>query len=178
MVRMDKERILGLYGIKDSGRTSSLIEWMLRLWPQAGIDANAFRTASYLAQVGHESGRLRYLEEIASGKAYEGRTDLGNVRRGDGVRYKGRGLIMVTGRYNYQRCGEWLGIDLESQPQLLSEPEWAVKSSLWFWDVHDLNAYADNDDLRGQTKVINGGYNGYEDRQQLYVRALRILGQW
>lgn len=178
MVRMDKEQILGLYGIKDSGRTSSLIEWMLRLWPQAGIDANAFRIASYLAQVGHESGRLKYLEEIASGKAYEGRTDLGNVHRGDGVRYKGRGLIMVTGRYNYQRCGQWLGIDLESQPQLLSEPEWAVKSSLWFWDVHDLNAYADNDDLRGQTKVINGGYNGYEDRQQLYVRALRILGQW
>lgn len=177
MAMIDKEQILGLYGINDSGRTSSIIGWMLRLWPQADI-TNAFRIASYLAQVGHESGRLRYLEEIASGRAYEGRTDLGNVHKGDGVRYKGRGLIMVTGRYNYQRCGQWLGIDLESQPQLLSEPEWAVKSSLWFWDVHDLNSYADNDDLRGQTKVINGGYNGYEDRQQLYVRALRILGQW
>lgn len=175
MVRMDKERILGLYGIKDSGRTSSLIEWMLRLWPQVHINT-PFRIASYLAQVGHESGRLRYLEEIASGKAYEGRTDLGNVHKGDGVRYKGRGLIMVTGRYNYRRCGEWLGIDLESQPQLLSEPEWAVKSSLWFWDVHDLNAYADNDDLRGQTRVINGGYNGYEDRQKLYVEALMMMG--
>ena len=177
MITLCKEDILHLYAINDSGRTSALIGWMLSEMPAHDI-SNAFRTASYLAQVGHESGRLKYLEEIASGKAYEGRTDLGNVHKGDGVRYKGRGLIMVTGRYNYQRCGEWLGIDLESHPQLLSEPEWAVKSSLWFWDVHGLNAYADNDDLRGQTKVINGGYNGYEDRQQLYVRALRILGQW
>ena len=175
MERITKKRILDLYGIKDSGRTSSLIEWMFRLWPQVHINT-PFRTASYLAQVGHESGRLKYLEEIASGKAYEGRTDLGNVHKGDGVRYKGRGLIMVTGRYNYRRCGEWLGIDLESQPQLLSEPEWAVKSSLWFWDVHGLNAYADNDDLRGQTKVINGGYNGYDDRKRLYVAALTMLG--
>lgn len=174
MNRISKEDILGLYGIKDSERTSEIIGWMLALWPEARID-NAFRIASYIAQVGHESGRLRYLEEIASGKAYEGRTDLGNVHKGDGVRFKGRGLIQVTGRYNYQRCGDYLGIDLISRPELLASPEWAVKSSLWFWDVYNLNAYADKDDLRGQTKVINGGYNGYEDRQKLYVEALMIL---
>lgn len=175
MALINDRQIASLYGIRPEGRNKELIGLMLELMPSIKI-STVTRIASYLAQVGHESGRLKYLEEIASGRAYEGRTDLGNVHKGDGVRYKGRGLIMVTGRYNYRRCGEWLGIDLESQPQLLSEPEWAVKSSLWFWDTHDLNAYADNDDLRGQTKVINGGYNGYEDRQKLYVEALMMMG--
>ena len=177
MITLCKEDILHLYAINDSGRTSALIGWMLSEMPAHDI-SNAFRVASYLAQIGHESGCLRYVEEIASGARYEGRKDLGNVRPGDGRRFKGRGLIQITGRANYARCAEALGIDCLRQPQMLCQPEWAVKSSLWFWDVHDLNAYADNDDLRGQTKVINGGYNGYEDRQQLYVRALRILGQW
>lgn len=174
MKKICKEDILTLYGIKDSERTSEIICWMLALWPDARIN-NAFRIASYLAQIGHESGRLRYLEEIASGKAYEGRADLGNIKEGDGVRFKGRGLIQITGRYNYQQCGEYFGIDLVSQPELLSSPEWSVKSSLWFWDIHNLNAYADNNDLRGQTKVINGGYNGIEDRQKLYRDALTML---
>lgn len=174
MKKICKEDILTLYGIMDSERTSDIIVWMLDLWPEARIN-NAFRIASYLAQIGHESGRLRYLEEIASGKAYEGRADLGNINEGDGVLFKGRGLIQITGRYNYQKCGEHFGIDLVFQPELLSSPEWAVKSSLWFWNTHNLNAYADNNDLRGQTKIINGGYNGFQDRQKLYIDALTML---
>lgn len=170
-----RDDIFKLYGVKDEGRNAVLVDLMIRYMPQVRI-TNIARVASYLAQIGHESGRLRYLEEIASGKAYEGREDLGNVRPGDGVRFKGRGLIQVTGRYNYQRCGEWLGIDLIANPGMLAEPEWAVRSSLWYWDVHDLNSYADRDDLRGQTRVINGGYNGYEDRRRLYVEALMYMG--
>lgn len=175
MITLCKEDILHLYAIKDSGRTSALIGWMLSEMPLHHID-NAFRVASYLAQIGHESGRLRYVEEIADGSYYEGRKDLGNVQKGDGRRFKGRGLIQITGRANYARCAEALGIDCLRQPQMLCKPEWAVKSSLWYWDEHDLNAYADRDDLKGQTKVINGGYNGYEDRKRLYVDALTMLG--
>lgn len=170
-----KADILTLYGIKDSERTSALIGWMLSQMPLHDIN-NAFRVASYLAQIGHESGCLRYVEEIASGARYEGRKDLGNVRPGDGKRFKGRGLIQITGRANYAKCAEALSIDCLRQPQMLCRPEWAVKSSMWFWDVYDLNAYADRDDLKGQTRVINGGYNGYEDRKRLYVDALDMLG--
>ena len=175
MITLCKEDILHLYNIKDSERISALIKWMLSEMPLHHID-NAFRVASYLAQVGHESGCLRYVEEIASGARYEGRKDLGNVRPGDGRRFKGRGLIQITGRANYAKCAEALGIDCLRQPQMLCRPEWAVKSSMWYWDEHDLNSYADRDDLKGQTKVINGGYNGYEDRKRLYVAALTMLG--
>ena len=175
MITLCKEDILHLYAIKDSERTSALVGWMLSEMPLHHID-NAFRVASYLAQIGHESGCLRYVEEIADGSYYEGRKDLGNVQKGDGRRFKGRGLIQITGRSNYARCAEALGIDCLHHPQMLCRPEWAVKSSMWYWDEHDLNSYADKDDLRGQTRVINGGYNGYEDRKRLYVDALTMLG--
>lgn len=174
---MQKEIIFKVFGIRNpSARDLEATGYIVQYMKDYSIDT-LLRQAMYLAQVGHESGRLRYLEEIASGKAYEGRSDLGNVHKGDGVRYKGRGLIQVTGRYNYQRCGQWLGIDLISQPELLATPEWAVKSSIWFWVVHNLNAYADRDDLKGCTGIINGGYNGLEDREELYVRAINLLSQ-
>ena len=110
------------------------------------------RQAAFLAQVGHESGQLRYSEEIASGKAYEGRKDLGNTNPGDGVKYKGRGLIQVTGRANYKIFNEWLhknnyltiNQSIIDNPELVSSnPEIAVLSAFWYWDLHKLNQLAD-----------------------------------
>ena len=133
------------------------------------------RMASFLAQVGHESGQLRYHEEIASGAAYEGRVNLGNTRPGDGKRFKGRGLIQITGRFNYEEISKDLGIDFLNNPTRLSDPEFAVMSAFWFWNRHSLNRYADINDFERLTKKINGGLNGYHDRLELYRRALEVL---
>lgn len=134
------------------------------------------RLAAFIAQLAHESGSLRYVEEIASGEAYEGRKDLGNTKPGDGVRFKGRGLIQITGRANYQAIANEFDIpQLMDQPEILERPEWAVLSAGWFWNRRNLNDYADNEDFRKITKLINGGYNGYEDRLKSYEYAKAAL---
>jgi len=135
------------------------------------------RICAFLAQVGHESGQLRYVEELASGQAYEGRRDLGNVRTGDGVRYKGRGLIQITGRANYTKLSKELNIDFVNNPKLLCEPENAVLSAFWYWKERRLNQYATlkESDFRILTKRINGGYNGYAERVKLWDRAKQEL---
>ncbi len=134
------------------------------------------RMAHYLAQIAHESGELRYTKELASGKAYEWRADLGNTHRGDGVRYKGRGLIQITGRANYQAYARYCGFDVVGNPELLERPLGAVRSSMWYWSKHGLNALADADNFRAITRKINGGYNGLEDRRKYLVRAKSALG--
>lgn len=133
------------------------------------------RQAAFLAQIGHESGQLRYVRELASGKAYEGRLDLGNTEHGDGVRFKGRGLIQVTGRANYRECGKALGLDLITHPELLEEPLHACRSAAWFWKSRGLNELADAGDFMRITRRINGGTNGMADRQALYVAAKEVL---
>lgn len=133
------------------------------------------RQASFLAQVGHESGQLRYVKELASGAAYEGRKDLGNTQPGDGVRYKGRGLIQITGRANYAKCGAALGHDLISQPVLLESPELACRSAAWFWSANGLNELADKGDQVKVTRRINGGINGLADRLALYETAKQVF---
>lgn len=150
-----------------------------------GIDTSK-RIAAFIAQIAHESGQFKYVREIASGKAYEGRKDLGNVIQGDGVKYKGRGLIQITGRVNYKAISKDLGIDFENNPTLLETPHYAMLSAGWYWDRKQLNKFADlPDDWRSDTKkytpfqyityLINGGLNGYEDRLDLYNRALKNL---
>jgi putative chitinase len=140
------------------------------------FDINSrMRKAAFLAQVGHESGQLRYVKELASGSAYEGREDLGNTQPGDGVRFKGRGLIQITGRNNYIACGKALALDLLTHPDLLEEPESACRSAGWFWKSRSLNELADAGDFIRITKRINGGTNGLEDRQALYAKALEVL---
>jgi putative chitinase len=136
------------------------------------------RAAAFLAQLAHESGELRYVQELASGAAYEGRDDLGNTEVGDGVRYKGRGLIQVTGRANYMDCSLALFDDyrLLDEPALLESPKYAVLSAAWFWKSHNLNALADKGDFKGITRKINGGYNGLADRERYHKRALEALG--
>jgi len=134
------------------------------------------REAHFLAQIGHESGRLIYTHEIASGSEYEGRKDLGNTEVGDGRRFKGRGLIQVTGRTNYKSCGDALGIDFINSPELLEVPQNAALSAAWFWSIRKLNELADADNLIAITKKINGGLNGLDDRKLLLDSSKLALG--
>lgn len=133
------------------------------------------REAMFLAQVAHESGGFHYVKELASGQAYEGRRDLGNTEDGDGVRYKGRGLIQITGKSNYRDCGESMGVPLLDSPEILEQPEYAARSAAWFWGVHGLNDLADRGDFLRITKRINGGTNGYPERQAYLARAQQVI---
>jgi putative chitinase len=152
----------------------------MSLW---GINTPA-RIAAFLAQVGHESGGLFYNEEIASGAAYEGRKDLGNTVAGDGRRYKGRGLIQVTGRFNYRAATKGMREflkdlpDFESYPAALGEVPWCVHSAGWFWYSKKLNRFADvntDESFVKMTRVINGGVNGLDDRRKLWAKAKATL---
>lgn len=157
------------------GRVDSFLVFINRYAPEFGI-TTSLRMAHYLAQVAHESAELKYTKELASGAEYEGRKDLGNTSRGDGVRYKGRGLIQLTGKANYKAYKEYCGFDVVAKPELLEQPLGAVRSSMWYWKTHDLNALADTDDVKAVTKRINGGYNGLAARQKYLERAKKALG--
>ncbi|NWB92344.1 glycoside hydrolase family 19 protein [Pseudomonas agarici] len=141
--------------------------------------AGRLRVAAFIAQVGHESGQFRWLREIwgptPTQAGYDGRKDLGNTQSGDGSKYRGRGLIQVTGRANYESCGKALGLDLISAPELLERPGPACMSAAWFWSARGLNALADAGQFTKITSRINGGQNGAEDRLALYERALGVL---
>lgn len=162
------------------------------------------RQAAFIGQCGHESNNFQTLEEnlhysanalmrvwpsrfpdndvaekyankpekIAN-KVYSGR--MGNTEDGDGWKYHGRGLIQLTGKDNYTRCGEALGIDLVNSPDLLLEPEFAAASAGWFWRKHGLNQLADLGDWVAITKRINGGIHGIDDRVARTNKALAVL---
>ncbi|OPK07439.1 chitinase [Pseudomonas veronii] len=169
---------------------------LLQILPNAGRQAGVFvpvlnaamnrysivgtpRAAAFIAQVGHESGQFRWLKELwgptAQQAGYEGRADLGNTVKGDGSKYRGRGLIQITGRANYAACGEALGLDLISKPELLELPQHAAMSAAWFWSTKGLNTLADHSDFAKITRRINGGLTGQADRQALYDKALKVL---
>ena len=169
---------------------------LLQILPNAGRQAGVFvpvlntamvrfqivgtkRVAAFIAQVGHESGQLRWVREIwgptpAQAK-YEGRKDLGNTVSGDGFKYRGRGLIQITGRANYAACGEALGLDLITHPELLEQPQYACLSAAWFWATNGLNTLADADKFEALTRRINGGLNGQADRLKLWKKATTVL---
>ncbi|MCU1780943.1 glycoside hydrolase family 19 protein [Pseudomonas sp. 14P_5.3_Bac1] len=175
---------------------------LLQILPNAGRKAGVFvpvlnaamnrfgivgtrRITAFLAQVGHESGQLQYVRELG-GDQYLSKYDtgalaakLGNTPAadGDGQRYRGRGLIQVTGHDNYLRCSLALFGDerLLRTPELLELPQWAAESAAWFWSVNGLNALADQDQFNTITRRINGGLNGLEDRMQLWARARAVL---
>lgn len=139
------------------------------------INLSKIRVAYFLAQIGHESGGLRFNLELASGLAYEGRKDLGNTQRGDGPRYKGRGFIQLTGRANYRNAGRALNIDLEGNPELARDIRYQSLIAAWFWNSRNLNLWADREDFLMVTRLINGGYNGLKDRQNYLTRAISVL---
>jgi putative chitinase len=119
---------------------------------------------------------MRTTVEYASGKAYEGRRDLGNVFKGDGTRYKGRGLIQLTGRHNYDLASKALGYDLVGNPELAAEFPVALLVPAWYWTQKGLNRLADRDDIRSITKRVNGGFNGLSDRIKYLNRFKSLLG--
>lgn len=139
-----------------------------------GIDTR-LRIAHFMAQITHECAGFRTTEEFATGDAYEGRLDLGNTRKGDGRRYKGRGLVQLTGRANYRDVGGRLGLDLESDPQLASEPVVSLGIACEYWTGRNINLAADNDDLVRVTRLINGGLNGLDDRRRYLAKAKAAL---
>jgi putative chitinase len=110
-----------------------------------GILDSGLRLAHLMGQCAHESGGFRYMEEIASGAAYEGRKDLGNTQAGDGKRYKGRGPIQLTGRANYRAYGRVVGIDFEQHPEIVAFPSIGLMVACMYWDRNGLNGYADRD---------------------------------
>lgn len=136
------------------------------------------RQAAFLAQIAHESGSLRYTAEIASGAAYEFRKDLGNTSAGDGKRYKGRGLIQITGRDNYRACSSALCNDPDiflGHPEMLETVTLASESAAWWWKSHGLNELADEGRFERITRIINGGLNGFEERTAFYLEAKKVL---
>lgn len=138
------------------------------------------RIAAFIAQVAHESGSLYYVKEIASGSAYDTGSKaiaLGNTPEadGDGQKYKGRGLIQITGRANYLKCGQALGYDFIAKPELLESPEMACLSAAWFWKSHGCNELADEGNFGKITRVINGGTNGATERLKFYANCKKVL---
>jgi putative chitinase len=133
------------------------------------------RVAQFLAQIAHESAGFKTTTEYASGKAYEGRRDLGNVQSGDGVRFKGRGLIQITGRANYAAMGKALGQDFIKEPSEAADFPWAALTAAVYWKKRQINRFADKNDLRAVTRAINGGFNGLADRQRYLKLAMAAV---
>ena len=154
-----------------------------------GID-NRLRVAAFMAQIAHESGELRYPREIwgptDAQLRYSDRDDLGNTNQvarmaaehnGDntGHFYRGRGLIQITGYYNYVDATEALGVDLVTNPKLAEIPDFSARIASWFWHTHGCNELADEQKFKTITRRINGGLNGYDDRLKYYNKALTVL---
>lgn len=140
--------------------------------------STALRLAHFTSQVAHETDGFNTLEEYASGQAYEGREDLGNTQHGDGKRFKGRGGIQCTGRFNYREFTFWVRKhidfntpDFVAHSELLLQAPWAGLCAIWYWETHNLNVLADRDDLYAVTEEINGGRNGINDRRIKLKRA-------
>lgn len=160
-------------------RATEMLPGMENAMRAANINT-PLRAAHWCAQIGHESVGLQYMEEIASGAAYNGRADLGNTQPGDGPRFKGSGPIQLTGRNNFRAFTRWANaqghttIDFEAQPQLVrSNPTWGFLAASWYWTVArpNLNAQCDRDDVEAVTRSINGGTNGLADRKTRLARC-------
>lgn len=183
-------------------KAESYIPYLNTVLPEFEINT-PFRKAHFLAQLAHESGGLKYVEEnlnysaqglrsifgkyfptmemaeqyarkpekIAN-KVYANRMGNGDEQSGDGWKYRGRGLIQLTGKSNYQRFGQEYSLDSENNPDLLLDPEVALISACWYWKRNKLNNYADADDIHMVTKRINGGTNGILHRQQ-YLESFK-----
>lgn len=171
-----RERLLRLAPSASAAITAGIAERFDRLAAEHGI-ATRLRICHFLAQAAHETDGFRTLEEYG-GPAYfiryEGRRDLGNIQAGDGIRYHGRGIFQLTGRANYRRFGQLLGIDLEAEPERAKEPETSLRVAFAYWTERAINAAADADDSERVTRLINGGRNGLAERGRYLTKAKGI----
>jgi putative chitinase len=166
-------------------RTADLGAAAAELFPSGGL-TTPLRVAHFMAQAATESGRFRFMREIwgptDAQRRYEGRADLGNCIAGDGRKFLGRGIFQITGRDNYQRYGQMLGIDLACSPELAEQPFNAVAIACLYWKANGLNEYADRDDVLAVSNGINRGNpkstrtpNGFDDRKAMLVKAKAVL---
>lgn len=174
-------------------RATAHLPWIVAAMAAYNID-NPRRKAAFLARIGHESGGLKWPQEIwgptPAQRGYELRQDLGNTQPGDGARFRGHGWIQVTGRYNHAAARDRLRAkfgdrvpDFEAEPHRLAEPEWAAMSAADFWHAHDINKYADIGDFDGVCDMINrgrktspyGDANGYADSFALWEQGIKVL---
>jgi putative chitinase len=160
-------------------KVDTYLPYLNKYAPVYGV-TTTLRMAHFLAQIAQESGQLKYVRELASGAAYDtGKKAqaLGNTpeKDGDGQRYKGRGLIQITGRTNYKAVSKALGVDFIAHPEKLEEPEYAVASAYWYWQSHGCNELADLNDSVKVTRRINGGTNGLDDRLRYLGRAKEVF---
>lgn len=170
-------------GAKYTANMNSIINAVNGYGAKLGLD-QPHRLAQFIAQVAHESGDFKYDREIASGAAYEGRKDLGNVKRGDGKKFKGRTEMQLTGRANYRAFTVWVrklipdAPDFEKEPDLVNTDPYEGLAAMFYWETHNLSRLADQGDNQMITRRVNGGLNGYEDRLTKYDRAaLAFLGE-
>lgn len=183
-----KKQLLEIMPYAGATRVDEFAEPLNAAMCEFGIDTPK-RQAAFLAQIAHESGSLRYVRELASGVAYNGRVSLGNTRpeaidiaaqnhSTPGPFYKGHGLIQITGFDNHSACSRALLGDesiLKRNPALLERADLACRSAAWYWDSRGLNAFADADNFEVITRKINNGLNGQADRVAYYQRALAAL---
>lgn len=160
-------------------RAGKYLDWLNRAMAEFAINTPE-RQASFISQIGHESGSLLYVQELASGAAYDtGRlaARLGNTPEadGDGQKWKGHGFIQVTGLTNHKACAAYFGIPLEQIAAWLVTPEGACRSAGWFWQSHGLNELADAGDQVAVSRRINGGDNGLAERLALFDVAKRVF---
>jgi putative chitinase len=135
------------------------------------------RIAHFLGQTCEESAGFRTTQEFASGKEYEGRKDLGNTQPGDGPRYKGAGLLQITGRANFDKYGKALGVDLVNNPALAGQPALSLKIACEYWKDRNINADSDRDDAQAVTRKVNGGLNGLSDRIAFTQKAKAAIAR-
>jgi predicted chitinase len=155
-------------------RAKEIAKYLNPAMAEAGIKT-LLAKAAFLAQLAEESAGYTAMREFASGAEYEGRSDLGNTQPGDGVRYKGRGFIQITGRSNYTKAGSELGLDLVNNPELAETTENAARIAAWYWKSRNITPPADAGDFVRVTRLINGGTNGLAQRQEYYAKAQGIL---
>ena len=169
-----------------AAKREALLPFLQAAMTEFAIETPA-REAAFVAQLAHESGQFRFMEEIWGPTPAQRRYEpvstlaatLGNSETGDGLRFKGRGPIQITGRANYKRFGDLLGIDLVSDPARAARPELAFRIAGLFWSKKGLSELADratDEAFREITRRINGGFNGLEDRRKFYAAACAALG--
>ncbi|BBG31471.1 glycoside hydrolase family 19 protein [Zymobacter palmae] len=156
----------------------NLVAPLNRWMPVYGIDT-AIRAAHFLSQACCETFQFTAVTEIPKngGKEYDGRKSLGNTQPGDGPRYIGRGLLHLTGRENYRVMGNKIGVNLEQNPNVVSDDlDIAVRTACEYWKNRGINAFADKDDFDTVTQKINGGHNGRDERYASLQRIKKKLG--